>query len=184
MSTVVLQGQISRIFNGKRADIITLYVRGRRTNFPQVIFTGAGRGLLEGFKQGDYVNITGTLKTRGERQESGRILHSQFIKCTDIALAEEVDNVDDFQFINDIVVDGSIVKSSVGEKMITLLVNPDGERFNIWVFKYCEDPEAEIGDFEPGSKISAQCEVQTSRKDIRGEIKFFENIVIKEANTR
>lgn len=184
MSTLTLQGQISRIFNGNRRDIVTMYIKGRRINFPQVVFSGRDRDLLEGFKEGDYVRIDGMIKTRGDRQEDGRIIHNQFIRCSDISIADEPSEDEGFEFVNEAVIDGTIVKSMVGEKMITLLVNPDGEKFNIWMYKYCEDPDSEIGGFEPDSKISASCEIQTSRKTIRGEVKFFENVVIKEANVR
>lgn len=184
MGTVKLQGQISRIFEGNRTSIITLYVKNRRANLPQIVFTGRGRELLDGFKQGDYVSVSGVIKTRGERQDDGRILHTQFIKCEDISIVDEPEDGSAFPYINEAIVDGTIVKSTVGNKMITLLVRPDGEKFNIWVFKYCEDPDAEIENFEVNSSISAQCEIQTSRKEINGEVKFFENVVIRDVNTR
>lgn len=183
MVKITLQGQVSRIFKGRRNDILTMYIRGRRINFPQVVFTGKARELLEGFAEGDFVKITGSLKTRGERQESGRILHTQFIKGTDITLVDEPEE-GAFPYVNEAILDGQIMRSSADHGMVTLLVRPDDEKFNVWVFKYDSDADKALEELKPDSKISAKCEVQTVRKEISGEVKFFENVVIKDINVR
>lgn len=184
MNTLELQGQISKIYHGRNNSIVTLYTRGRRANLPQLVFTGRSRNLLDEFAEGDYVRISGSVKTRGERiGDEGRILHTQFLKGEEIEAVDYVDG-EAFPYVNDVIINGEIIRATTDRSMVTLLVRPDDEKFNIWLFQYVENPDEAVLEFEVGSRISAQCEIQTVRKEIRGEVKFFENVVIKDANVR
>lgn len=192
MNTIELQGQIRAIYKGSRNTIVTLFVRNRRINFPQVVFSGYRRSLIDGsgedgadgFSEGDYVRISGLLKTRGIVQEDGRILHTQFIRGDDIILLDEPEEGERFDFLNEGKLVGKIMRSTANNNMVTLLVRPDDENFNVWAFKYTDNAEEEAEKFAVGSIISAKCEMQTVRKTIRGEVKHFENFVITEAEVR
>lgn len=179
MNAVTLKGQISRIYEGARNNIVTLYVKGRKINFPQIVFTGKNKNLIDGFEKGDYVEIAGVFKTRGVRQEDDRILHMQFIRGEEISIIDNVEEGNE-PYENDGSLTGEIVRAIEGRNMVSLLVRPDGERFNLWAYKYVEDPSEFMDKFTVGSRISAKCEIQTARKEINGEVKFFENLVIKE----
>lgn len=183
MNPITLKGQVSKIYVGNKNTIVTLFVRGRRINFPQVIFTGKNRDLIDGFAEGDFVTVSGSLKTRGIRQENGRILHTQFIRGEEIVLADEPED-GKFQYENEAIINGEIVRAEASNNMITLLVRLDGEKFNVWVFNYIENAEDMLSEYPVGSVISAKCEIQTVRKEIRGEVKFFENVVVKDIITR
>lgn len=183
MNSIELHGRIKSIYNGAKNTVVTLYIKGenRRGNFPQVIFSNARRSLVDGFEEGDFVKIEGVLKTRGERLESGRILHHQFIRGEDIILFSDVDEKD-FKYINECNLTGKIVRAKEDVNMVTLLVHPDNENFNLWAFKYTPDTSIAMSEFQEGCSIDAVCEMQTVRKEIRGEVKFFENLVIKSAS--
>lgn len=185
MNSIELQGQIKSIYNGAKNTIVTLYIKGegRRRNFPQVVFSGARRELVDGFVEGDFVKVDGVIKTRGERLEDGRILHHQFIRGEDMMLFSDATE-DTFEFKNECSLVGKIKKSKPDVNMVTLLVNPDDEKFNLWAFRYTDDVDSVLEDLAEDKVISAKCEMQTVRKEIRGEVKFFENLVIKSYESR
>ena len=182
MNSIVMQGQVSRIYRGSRNNVMTPYIRGRRMNLPQIVFTGKARNLLDDIADGDYVKVSGCMKTIGERQEDGHILHTQFVKGEDIVIVDAPEEGGRFDFVNDIEIEGKIVRASASNNMVTLLVNPAGDKFNIWIFQYAENAEDLLDTYKAGSNIKAICEMQTVRKEINNEVKFFENIVIREAS--
>ena len=182
MNSIVMQGQVSRIYRGSRNNVMTLYIRGRRMNLPQIGFTGKARNLLDDIADGDYVKVSGCMKTIGERQEDAHILHTQFVKGEDIVIVDAPEEGGRFDFVNDIEIEGKIVRASASNNMVTLLVNPAGDKFNIWIFQYAENAEDLLDTYKAGSNIKAICEMQTVRKEINNEVKFFENIVIREAS--
>lgn len=184
MNSITLQGQIKSIYEGKKHTIVTLFIKSRRPNYPQIVFSQSRRQIVSDFAEGDYVKISGLLKTRGERQDSGKILHHQFIRGEDIIFMDEPTDDTPFDFKNEGELMGRIVRSTADKNMVTLLVRPDGEQFNVWAFIYTDTPEEDAEKFAEGQVISAKCEMQTVRKEIRGEAKFFENFVVQEAETR
>lgn len=189
MDTVELQGQIHKIYEGNRNTIITLFVSGIRNNFPQVIFMLSDRDKVSSFVEGDYVHINGVLKSRGIK-EDGTNSHNQFIRGTEIS--KIVVNCDELErdeggrieYINSVLLNGEIVLSTVGHNLVNILVRPDGEKFNVHLVKYTNDLDKTMEQCKVGYRISAQCEIQTVRKRIKGEMKFFENAVVKQLNTR
>ena len=193
MDTIELQGQIHKIYNGKRNTIVTLFVSGAKNNFPQIIFMVNERTKISSFTEGDYVHILGCLKTRGIKNPNGTQSHCQFIRGMEISkvnvvncdeLYREEEEKGETEYINSVLLNGEIISSTKGHNLVNIVVRPDGERFNVNITKYTNEPDKVLTQCQAGYRISVQCEIQTVRKIIRGEMKFFENIVIKQLNTR
>ena len=193
MDTIELQGQIHKIYKGERNTIITLFVSSIRNNFPQVIFMKNERDKISSFIEGDYVHIDGCIKTRSIKESNGTQSHCQFIRGMEISKVNVVNNDElyreegekkEIEYINSVLLNGEIVSSTLGHNLINILVRPDGEKFNINITKYTNEPKKALEQCQVGYRISAQCEIQTVRKIIKGEMKFFENIIVKQLNTR
>lgn len=81
MNTVELQGKIVSIYNGKNVSIVTLFVRNRDSvNLPQIVFTKKDRPMLFDFQEQEFVNIQGSMRTRGVEDADGKSHFEQYIR--------------------------------------------------------------------------------------------------------
>lgn len=187
MNTVELQGKISRIYNGRNVSIVQLYVRGeKKPNFPQIVFHKRDRAVLFDFNEGDFVNIQCVVKTRGVEEDGDRF-YDQFIKGISIdkvksEMSEKfgADLGGRFEYKNEVLIEGTITGISYRNGIANLLVNPTGEKFNIWMSNFTPNKEEYLKSHPIGSKIYAKCEVQTRvKKTAQNKNVHFQNIIIK-----
>ena len=187
MNNVELQGRIHNIYTGKLVTIITLIIKGKRKNYPQVIFYPSEKELVEGYEKGDYVNISGSVKVRGRQTEDGKNYFEQFIRGYVIypvksEMSEKFhrDLGGSYEYINEILISGKIVSSNNKNGVLNLLVKPNEESFNIWLTNFMVNPSKAMNKFNKGDEICIKCEVQTIKKEKEGEkAKYYENLVVK-----
>lgn len=189
MNSVELQGKITSIFNGKGITIITLFVKGTRNNFPQVSFIGADANLVKDFNEGDYVNVCGTVKVRGVTDKDGNNYFKQFLRGYSIcSIGTEMSEKfgknlgGQYNYLNEILIDGEIKAVDNAHGVINLLVKPKDEKFLIRLTTYTRDPKAFLSKYIVGSNICVKCELQTEKKVSKDKIRFFENLIIKNSD--
>lgn len=191
MNTVELQGRIHNIYEGRFITIVTLIVngttnKGETVNFPQVKFTGQSREDVKNFKIGDYVNISGTMKVRSVTQKNGHNYFDQFIKGQMI-YAAQTDMSDKFnqslggQYnnINEVLIKGEIKSTNTDHGLISVMIVPDDEKFRLWMTTYIHDKDSFLKKYIPGTRVCVKAEIQTTRREKNGEVRFFENLIIK-----
>ncbi len=194
MNEVTIQGRILRKYTGRNVIILTLYVESpgptkeeTRVNFPTVLFNRAERKMVDQFDKNDFVNITGTIKVRGIRnEETGRLEYQQFVRgylvSTVRSEMSEKFNADlggRFDYINESLIEGEIIDINTRHGVINILINPTDEKFNISLTDFAPNQDSFMRKYTKGTKICVKSEIQTSRKEYEdGRVEFYENIVV------
>ncbi len=192
MNEVQLQGRIFSIWEGRNVAIVKLFIEQRlpnketKVNFPEVLFNRSDWSLLEDFSEGDFVHISGTIKTRTIiNRETQRPLYQQFIRGGLIShvkneMSEKFgcDLGGNFEYINESLIEGIITEINNRNGVINMLVKPDGERFNVSITDFAVNKDLFMSRFTVGSKVCIKSEIQTSRKEKEDGVRFYQNVVV------
>lgn len=191
MNNVELQGRIHDIYFGTNFTIITLFIkRGDKANFPQVVFYPSEKSLVEDYKKNDYVNITANVISASVK-ETGKdntpnlrfkqILKGLVIYPVRTEMSEKFhrDLGGNYEFKNEVLISGTVVKTANRNGFFSILVNPTDEPHNIWLSSYFLNAEKSVERFTVGSEVCAKCEVQTFRKQKDNQkANFYQNLHI------
>lgn len=193
MNEVELQGRILRKWEGRNVSIINLFIEAEgstrdnmRVNFPAVLFNYVDKEKLNDFKEGDFVNITGTIKVRTIRDGDGQSRYQQYVKGIMIShvkneMSEKfgTDLGGRFDYINESLIEGTITNANTRNGVINLLVRPTDEKFNVSLVSFVPNQDAFMRRFTTGSKVCIKSQIQTSRKEYEDDnVRFYENVVI------
>ena len=194
MNEVTLQGRILRKWDGRNVSIITLFVEAENStkdnmvvNFPTILFNYADKSKLKEFKEGDFVNISGTIKVRNVMEKNSDQPHyHQYVKGilispvrSEMSEKFDADLGGRFDYINESLIEGTITNINSRNGVINMLVRPNDEKFNVSVVSFSPNQDAFFRKFTIGSKVCIKSEIQTSRKEYDdSNVKFYENVVI------
>ena len=181
MNKVKLLGKIVGICTNQWNTIVTLLVRGRKNNYPKILFGGSQRVALKRFKEEDYVRITAVVKTRASKDDNHR-LYRQFLRATNIVpviimgghVGELNEHVHD---VNTVELVGNVAKFRAGDNYASVLLALDGYKFKVWVSTYVEELEGLESICRPDAKIHIIGEIQTKRKMFMGKTRIYEDII-------
>lgn len=189
MNTVEIQGRIRDIFVGRNVVIVSLFIEGEKNkhNFPQVIFNFPERMLVENYKKGDFVNITGCIKVRGVKSKNGKNYFDQYIRGFTIypvgtEMSEKFGkNLGGmYEYKNEILLEGTITAINNEHGVFNMMMKPYDEKFNVWCSSYYFNVDKMKDKFSIGDEVCVKCELQTVKKVKEGEKpKYYENLIIK-----
>lgn len=187
MNTAEIQGRISDVFVGRNVIIVTLFVEGKKNNFPQVVFNFPERALVENYKKGDFVNIVGSIKVRGVKTENGKNYFDQYIRgYTIFPVGTEMSekfhkNLGGmYQYKNEVLLEGTVTAINNNHGVFNVLLKPYGEKFNVWCSNYYFNVDKMLQKYSVGDNICVKCELQTAKKVKEGEKpKYYENLILK-----
>lgn len=190
MNSVVIQGKVNDIFNGRQVTIATIVVRSidKRSNvrfdYPQIFFRGNSRAFIDDYKKGDYITVTAEVKSRQVTDDEGRRHFDQYLSGIAAAPASnemsEVFNTSlrgPFTYKNEIYLEGDFVSAyDRGNNVTGVLIRPDENDFNLYCVSF---GDAEFyKNLERGTKICVRCEMQTSIKEHDSKRIFLKSLVI------
>lgn len=202
MNNVELQGRIIRIYNWKNLSIVKLFIRNQGKpgsptlrSFPGIIFTQSDKAVLFDFQEGDYVNIQGALKVRwvdeenAEQQKNRKHKYEQYIRGYSIEkvgseMSEKFSTNLAYggrhEYKNEILLKGTIRNMKQTNGITRILIQPDGEKFNLWITAFLKDYAAFQTQYPTGANVCLKCDVQTTRRELPdGKKRNFENIVMR-----
>lgn len=201
MNNVKLQGIINRIYNGTGTTIVTLYIKreGRYGDepvydYPEVYFHGRRREVIEKFKKGDFVSISGritSVKRYNPKTGNNELIQSiegEFIDFAKNKMSKVFASCDakaPCDFINEVYLEGSLLhlgfkELNNGREMMSILIRPLGSDQNI----YCVDfgnVEKYEGVYQK-DVVCLNCAISTKRVEKEdGSVRYYKSIVIKNA---
>lgn len=188
MNTVEIQGRIRDIFIGRNVVIVSLFIKGEKNNFPQVIFNFPERMLVENYKKGDFVNITGCIKVRAVKKEDGKNYFDQYIRGFTIypvgsEMSEKFGKTlgGMYEYKNEVLLEGTVTSINTKHGVYNMMIKPHDDKFNVWCSNYYLSSDEKTKDkFNVGDVVCAKCELQTNKKIKEGEKpKYYENLIIK-----
>jgi DNA replicative helicase MCM subunit Mcm2 (Cdc46/Mcm family) len=169
--------------------VITLYVEnGEAHDFPRVYFSGNKAEKAKEFKKGERVIVQGSLHTHLTTSKSHIPFVEQIVIGNSIDKLEsslsQVFGVDDgaVEFKNELLLSGLVSKvaSRNGVTIVTIL--PDDESQLVQVESFVASTSKLFADCKFGAHICVKCELHTKRSERNGEVRFFQNAVVRWLN--
>lgn len=196
MNTVNLQGIIRNIYTGERVTIMTLRIResGRyqEINFPEVCFRGKMRNIAKNFNEGNFVTITGCVKSlKKYNQKTGKNEWFTSIEAKTIFYAQNAMTrvfAGEFEapseYKNDVYIQGTLlhIKKRTtldGKPFVGVLVRPDGCDYNVYCFDYGNVEKWE--NMKKDDIVCLRCLFATRRHEREGEVVFSKKLIVRNA---
>jgi hypothetical protein len=193
INDVVLQGVIVHKFITPKVAILTINTGNStpKINFPKATFFGDVRDKLEGdFNVGDHVCVTGNIQSSKPKadiknQSLIAVFAEDIVKTPSIMEnAFGVETPESYKpYRNEIRVAGEVMRidcPSDGLIKMRIMVRKNGRISFVTLAHYTNTPEKILATIHAHDHVCAVGCVQTAKKNINGETRFFENYVATE----
>lgn len=193
INDVIIQGVIVHKFVTPKVAILTISTGSATptTNYPKVTFFEDVRTEVEEkFKEGDHVCIHGNIQSSKPKPdvknqtmvavfgESIEFTHSNMEEAFGVDVATSYKS-----FKNELKISGVVTRIECPtSNMVRLRVftRKNGRPSFVPLVHFTRKPEEVLAKIHPQDRICAIGSVQTEKKTIRDEIRYFENYVVNE----
>lgn len=190
---VSLQGIIVNKFVTPKSVVLTINTGNatKISNFPKVVCFGELRDyVVKNFDKGDHVTVDGNVQSsiRNEKNK-GRPLLSVFaekVEFTNGTLGDAFGIEDDKSykpFVNSLKVAGSVTRiRKLTDNLfnVTIFTRKNGRVSFVVVSHYARNPEEFQQEITVGDEVYAVGNIQTAKKVIGDETRYFQNCVATE----
>ncbi len=189
---IVISGRLIRkIKTDKTLSLIILVNPGKTANFPRVIFFGDNaKKYDEKYSEGDYVRIVGNVQSSKRTADDGKVTFTQTIFGESV---EDAKTYAESEFSggkgynikdeNEVSICGKVLSIfSPRDNFLSVVVGTNkNNHFSSVKMSYfgrnCGDI---LADVHSGDYISTVGKIETSKKEIDGKARYFENVVIRD----